>query len=333
MEHWNPPADSPLAGIDPAAASTHSNSGLAPATAPEPAQSTALVPIRHDGWTAPKQAKFLRVFAATGNVSLAAREVGMTRQSAYKLRARLKGEPFDHAWEAAFGTGYDRLAEAALERAINGTEVPHYHQGELVGTHRRYDERLALGLLAHRPGAPARRQPLPRVALDCVGDLGLMSDRVAHGPESWAEEAHDIAAAQEIARRAQQEAWDLEEEEAEAAMTEDERRLAAIPIPDQWKFKMDQWHEGFREGVAALQGWGPSAHMGRSDDDEDDDEDDDDEDDDERAEAAFWEKYDPDGDSDDGGNGGANETGANAAQSVNRARDPKNPAGPRISGL
>ena len=62
-------------------------------------------------------ARFLRELAATHCVATAAKAVGMTRQSAYKLRARLKGEPFDIAWETAFQHCYDALAQAALERA------------------------------------------------------------------------------------------------------------------------------------------------------------------------------------------------------------------------
>ncbi|MEO0441639.1 MAG: hypothetical protein AAF067_12295 [Pseudomonadota bacterium] len=109
-----------------------------------------------DRWTKRKMADFLRMLAATHNVSAAAKSVGMSRQSAYKLRARLKGAPFDLAWETAFRHGYDNLAHAALDRALNGVEVPHYHRGELVGTSRKYDERLTVALLAmrNRLGAP-----------------------------------------------------------------------------------------------------------------------------------------------------------------------------------
>jgi hypothetical protein len=111
---------------------------------------------RGDRWTRWKMAEFLRRLAATHSVSAAAQAVGMGRQSAYKLRARLKGQPFDVAWEAAFLHGYDNLAHAALDRALNGVEVPHYHQGKLVGTSRKYDERLTVALLAmrNRLGAP-----------------------------------------------------------------------------------------------------------------------------------------------------------------------------------
>lgn len=110
----------------------------------------------------------------------------MSRQSAYLLRARLHGEPFDRAWAAAFQRHFDALAEAAMDRALNGVEVPHYHKGELVGTSRRYDERLTLGLLAMRESF-FRTEPEPMSAADAYdpGDLAVLIGRVAEGPESW----------------------------------------------------------------------------------------------------------------------------------------------------
>ena len=109
--------------------------------------SEKVTPIRGDGWTPEKQAAFLRQLSATHCVSEAARSVGMSRQSAYRLRSKLKGKPFDLAWEVAFHHSYDVLAHTALERALNGVEVPIYFQGELVGTYRRFDERLTVALL------------------------------------------------------------------------------------------------------------------------------------------------------------------------------------------
>lgn len=143
-------------------------------------------PQRHDGWTPAKQAAFLRELAANHNVTAAARAVGMSRQSAYKLRARLRGEPFDAAWEAAFVTRFDVLAEAALDRALNGVEVPHYYNGELLGTSRRFDERLTLSLLAMR-GNLARPRPndyQPASAFE-TDDLAGLIERVESGPEEW----------------------------------------------------------------------------------------------------------------------------------------------------
>ena len=98
-------------------------------------------------WTTRKMTEFLRVLAATHSVKDAARSVGMSRQSAYRLRSRLKGSAFDAAWDQAFKHSYENLPYAALERALNGIEVPHYYKGELIGTSRRYDERLTALLL------------------------------------------------------------------------------------------------------------------------------------------------------------------------------------------
>lgn len=100
---------------------------------------------------------FLRQLSATHSVSEAARSVGMTRQSAYRLRSRLKGKPFDLAWEVAFHHSYDVLAHAALERALNGVERPVFYQGEQVGSYRRFDERLTVALLA---GVTPRGNPV-----------------------------------------------------------------------------------------------------------------------------------------------------------------------------
>jgi hypothetical protein len=92
-------------------------------------------------------AEFLRLLSATHSVSAAARGVGMSRQSAYRLRSRLKGLPFDLAWDVAFHHSYDNLAHAALERALNGVEIPVFHGGEQVGSYRKFDERLTIALL------------------------------------------------------------------------------------------------------------------------------------------------------------------------------------------
>jgi hypothetical protein len=129
----------------------------AEAAAPAPPPPPPPVHVRRgDRWNKPKMVDFLRQLAATHSVSAAARSVGMSRESAYRLRNRLKGQPFDIAWETAFRQGYDNLAHAALDRAINGVEVPHYCNGELVGTSRKYDERLTVAMLAmrNRYGAP-----------------------------------------------------------------------------------------------------------------------------------------------------------------------------------
>ncbi len=127
----------------------------------------------------------------------------MGRQSAYKLRARLRGTPFDRAWEAAFASRFDALAEAALDRALNGVEVPHFYNGELIGTSRKYDERLTLSLLAMR--RELVRKPkydfLPEAAFE-TGDLAALADRVEQGPPEWRSNADAECKALKKAKKA-----------------------------------------------------------------------------------------------------------------------------------
>ena len=65
-------------------------------------------PPRGHEWTAARMAAFLDALRATQSVSRAARAVGMGRQSAYKLKQRLAGQPFAEAWDGA-------VAELRLE--------------------------------------------------------------------------------------------------------------------------------------------------------------------------------------------------------------------------
>ncbi|MBV7258044.1 hypothetical protein [Erythrobacter crassostreae] len=140
-------------------------------------------------WTPERQSAFLTALASTHSVTQAARAVGMSRQSAYALRARLKGEPFDLAWHAALHCRFDALAEAALERALHGVEVPHFYQGELIHTSRSYNERLTVSLLAMRErlGPPRPRSNHPAFGYG-PQDFGALVERVEHGPETWDEE-------------------------------------------------------------------------------------------------------------------------------------------------
>jgi hypothetical protein len=59
-------------------------------------------PHRYNHWTNARMAAFLRALAETRSVAAAARSVGMSRQSAYKLRDRLPRSPFTQAWDMVF---------------------------------------------------------------------------------------------------------------------------------------------------------------------------------------------------------------------------------------
>ena len=163
----------------------------APSSAAYAAEDAPTIPYvaPEDRWTKPKMAAFLRALGACACVSSAAKAVGMSRQSAYKLRNRLKGEPFDIAWEAAFQHGYDALHQAALERALHGVEVPVFHQGEQIATRRHFDERLTVYLLSRRNSQGAQRLSRYGAAAEFWSERWEeMLEQVEQGPVVWLDE-------------------------------------------------------------------------------------------------------------------------------------------------
>jgi hypothetical protein len=58
--------------------------------------------IRSDGWTPRRQLLFLNTLIQTRSVTKAAASVGMSRESAYRLRKRDNGGLFTLLWRAAF---------------------------------------------------------------------------------------------------------------------------------------------------------------------------------------------------------------------------------------
>ena len=148
-----------------------------------------------DRWNKPKMVDFLRQLAVTHSVTAAAKSVGMTRESAHRLRNRLKGQPFDIAWEAAFRHGYDALAHAALDRAINGVEVPHFRDGELIHVSRKYDERLTVAMMAmrNREGAPLMGR-YGAAAEYWSERWDAMLERVGTGSVDWSDEERVLEA-------------------------------------------------------------------------------------------------------------------------------------------
>jgi hypothetical protein len=81
------------------------------ASTPAPRASPAPAPPRSDSdyrWTPDKALAFLGALAECGKVAAAARAVGMTRQSAYRLKAR--SALVAQAWPLALAAGRERRA-------------------------------------------------------------------------------------------------------------------------------------------------------------------------------------------------------------------------------
>jgi hypothetical protein len=74
----------------------------------------------------------------------------VSRSAVYELRARPTAQAFRMAWDSALDLGIRALTDACYARAIEGEAVPRYYRGELIGEHRRFDNRLAMFLLRYR---------------------------------------------------------------------------------------------------------------------------------------------------------------------------------------
>ena len=113
----------------------------------------APVPLRvqHNGWTAPRQLRFVLELARGAGPAQAARLLGMTRQSAYNLRKRPGAESFAAAWdEAQTFAGQARAAGRASLGSHAGIEtilVPRHYRGRLIGFVQREDVSGAMRLL------------------------------------------------------------------------------------------------------------------------------------------------------------------------------------------
>jgi hypothetical protein len=88
--------------------------------------------------------RFLDHLAVHGNVRAACALVGISAETAYRLRRR--DFEFGEAWAAALVLARASAEQVLADRALNGVEEAIFYRGELVGTRLRFDGRL---LLAH----------------------------------------------------------------------------------------------------------------------------------------------------------------------------------------
>lgn len=119
------------------------------------------VPLRarSDGWTEERQCGFLAQLYITGSAGAAARSVGMSRASAYRLRKCDGAVGFAHAWDTVLsppGTGRHRAVkpdwrkvttEALLRRVESGLIKPLLYRGVMVKIVRKPDNSALLRLL------------------------------------------------------------------------------------------------------------------------------------------------------------------------------------------
>lgn len=124
------------------------------------------VPLRAraDGWSEARQCGFLVQLYVTGSVAAAARAVGMSRASAYRLRERSGAESFAAAWDRVLappGSGhlpapkedFRKVTLRELNRRLETDLVqPAIYRGRMVAIRRKPDDSALFRLLRRTAG-------------------------------------------------------------------------------------------------------------------------------------------------------------------------------------
>lgn len=184
---------------------------------------------RSNGWKPEVQRAFIEALAETGSVKAAARRVGRAEVGAYLLRRHPEAEEFRRAWDAALDIGMRRIEDVAMERALNGVEVPVYSYGKLVGTRTVYNDRLLMFMLRNR--APERFSAGSARSLNALDRMELKRLK-KQWREEWErerrladheEEQETLAEIDEMIERMRANRWDNMSPRARAAYDEARR--------------------------------------------------------------------------------------------------------------
>jgi hypothetical protein len=144
---------------------------------------------RGDVWTEEVQRAFIDALADTGSVEAACRIVGRSPASAYRLRRHPLGGEFAAAWQAAVDFGVRRIEDYAIDRAVNGVEVPVFAYGDQVATRRVYNDQLVMFMLRNR--VPERYCSGGARALNAV-DRQMLDRLKKQWREEWERERLDL---------------------------------------------------------------------------------------------------------------------------------------------
>lgn len=94
--------------------------------------------------------KFLKKLRETGNVSLAAALVGVSRRRAYQYKK--KDKEFAKRWDEAREIGLDNIEHEAVRRSTKGVTKPVFYKGQICGFIQEYSDKLLEMLLRGRRG-------------------------------------------------------------------------------------------------------------------------------------------------------------------------------------
>ena len=128
--------------------------------------------------TKTRREKFLAILRTCCNVTVACRDIGIARITAYEHRD--KDPEFSAAWDNALEEAVDLLEAEARRRALEGVARPIYHGGVQCGSVQEYSDGILQFLLkSHRPhkyreryeftgadGGPIEVREIRRVVID-----------------------------------------------------------------------------------------------------------------------------------------------------------------------
>jgi hypothetical protein len=140
------------------------------------------VKARRDGWTAERQRGFILRLALIGGVAAAARSVGMSRESAYRLREHPGAAAFASAWDKAQGWGRSGATDLGIERALIGETRTVYYRGRKVGEQVRFDNRLLIAAMKRQA------EPDPRSYRELADELDGLIAQLGCEPAGGASE-------------------------------------------------------------------------------------------------------------------------------------------------
>ncbi len=163
---------------------------------------------RRIGWDAARQRAFVALLSHTPSIGFAARKVGLSPQSFYRLIAQPGAESFAKAVDLAIDHGLMHLRMSSVGRGLDGEDaVPVFRRGRHVRTELRRNDRLAIALL---------------------GQAGADPDQLRHAAQlRW--RGKQEQAAQAADRKAERAAAEARAADRDAALEEHGRPRPRIP--------------------------------------------------------------------------------------------------------
>lgn len=113
---------------------------------------------RRNGWTELAQRAFIAALEQCGCIARAARAVGMSKRSVYRLLEAECADSFAEAVDQAIARGVERVRGDAMLRALHGSWVPVVRRGNVVRMEFRWNDKLAIGILSGRDGSVAENR-------------------------------------------------------------------------------------------------------------------------------------------------------------------------------